>query len=215
MSAVPHDDETPDARTAAEAHRPGPRGSHARGSGPGLQGDAPTDRAGAQDAGGSGGQEADRASNKDGGVPGDSQALIQRLDAFLDAQAEGHRHAMEQVVSWLEMSGRLEEEIHASVQALAPIFQKWSFEICFLLRMRGRMRFNHLKEELGGIGSRTLSQRLKELEAEHLVRREAFAEVPVRVEYSLTPKGMRFGDLLMPVIAHLRIWGSNRSRPQR
>ena len=28
----------------------------------------------------------------------------------------------------------------------------------------------------------------------------------VRVEYSLTPKGMRFGDLIMPVIAHLRIW---------
>ena len=159
----------------------------------------------------SGPRETDPPSGPRDGQPFDAAssnaALIRRLDAFLDAQAEDHRRAMEQVVAWLERSGRLEAEIQASVQALQPIFQKWSFELCFLLRMRERMRFNQLKEELGGIGSRTLSQRLKELESEGLVRREVFPEVPVRVEYSLTPKGMRFGDLIMPVIAHLRIWG--------
>lgn len=146
--------------------------------------------------------------------------MIERLDAFLDEQAEGHRHAMEEVVSWLWRTGDLESEIHRSVASLGAIFQKWSFEILFLLRLRGTMRFTQLKEELAavgpdsigkklkdaaGVGSRTLSQRLKDLEGQGLIEREMFAEVPLRVEYSLTPKGMRFGDLIMPVIAHLRI----------
>ncbi len=140
--------------------------------------------------------------------------LIERLDGFLDQLAEGHRKTMEEVASWLEEHGSLDDEIRTNVEALNPLFQKWSFEICFLIRLRERIRFNELKEQLGGIGSRTLSQRLKELEAQGLVKREAFAEVPVRVEYSLTPKGLRFGDLIMPVIAHLRIWDI-RHRPAR
>ncbi len=147
--------------------------------------------------------------------------MIERLDHFLDAQAEDHRKAMEEVVSWLWKSGDLESEIHKSVESIGSIFNKWSFEILFLLRLRGKMRFTQIKEELGsvapasignkvkdlaGVGSRTLSTRLKDLEGQGLILREMFAEVPLRVEYSLTAKGMRFGDLMMPVIAHLRIW---------
>lgn len=147
--------------------------------------------------------------------------MLQRLDAFLDERAEDHRNAMEEVVGWLERTGNLEEEIHRSVEALGAIFQKWSFEILFLLRMRGTLRFNELRDELtsvgqqglagkvkelAGVGTRTLSQRLKDLEAQGLVARKVYPEVPVRVEYSLTAKGTRFGDLIMPVIAHLRIW---------
>ncbi|MGB0651826.1 MAG: winged helix-turn-helix transcriptional regulator [Thermoplasmatota archaeon] len=127
---------------------------------------------------------------------------------------------MESVVAWLEGHGSLEEEIQKSVASISSLFQKWTFEILFLLRLRGRMRFNQLKEELGGVGpatigsrvkdlagvgSRTLSQRLKELEARGLVQREVFPEVPVRVEYSLTDKGLRFGDLIMPSIAFMRL----------
>lgn len=127
---------------------------------------------------------------------------------------------MEEVVSWLWKTGELEKEIHESVAAIGGLFQKWSFEIMFLLRVRGTMRFNQLKEELtsvqqhsiagkvkelAGVGSRTLSSRLKELEKLGMLDRVAYAEVPVRVEYSLTKKGLRFGDLIMPVIAHLRL----------
>ncbi len=146
--------------------------------------------------------------------------LLGRLESFLEEQAVGHRHAMEEVVAWLQRAGSLEREIHRSVASLGSIFQKWSFEILFLLRIRGTLRFNQLKEELtsvqhkgvvgrikeaAGVGSRTLSERLKDLEAHGLVHREAIAEVPVRVEYSLTDKGRRFGDLIMPVIAYLRM----------
>jgi DNA-binding HxlR family transcriptional regulator len=114
---------------------------------------------------------------------------------------------MEETVRWLTGYGDLDREIQRSVGALNPLLQKWSIEICFLLRMKTTLRFNELKDGLPGIGSRTLSQRLKELEAQGIVQRRAFADVPVRVEYSLTPKGLRMGDLFLPVIAHLRITG--------
>jgi DNA-binding HxlR family transcriptional regulator len=133
--------------------------------------------------------------------------MIEKLDQFLDELAEGHRKAMDQTVTWLTGYGDLDAEIQKSVAALNPLLQKWSIEICFLLRMKQPRRFNELKEGLPGIGSRTLSQRLKELEQQGIVERHAFAEVPVRVEYSLTPKGLRMGDLFLPIIAHLRITG--------
>jgi len=138
--------------------------------------------------------------------------MIGQLDGFLDELAGGHRAAMDQVVSWLTGYGDLEKEIEKSVEALTPLLQKWSLEIVFLLRMRQPRRFNELRDGLAGIGSRTLSLRLKELEEQNLVRREAFAEVPVRVEYSLTPKGAKLGDLFLPVVAHLRIanWREGR-----
>src|SRR5687767_11070902 len=99
------------------------------------------------------------------------EQMIGRLDAFLDELAEGHRKAMEETVRWLTGYGDLDREIQRSVDALNPLLQKWSIEICFLLRMRDTLRFNELKEGLPGIGSRTLSQRLKELEAQGIVER--------------------------------------------
>ncbi|MGR3734574.1 winged helix-turn-helix transcriptional regulator [Pseudophaeobacter sp.] len=52
-----------------------------------------------------------------------------------------------------------------------------------------------------------LTRSLKELEADGLVRREVFAEVPVRVEYSLTQDG----QTLVPILNAMREWGSNRT----
>jgi DNA-binding HxlR family transcriptional regulator len=138
-------------------------------------------------------------------VPQTNAELVDRLDSFLDDLAEGHREVMEEVVTWINAHADLDDEIEASVEVLSPLFQPWSVEICFVLRMHGVLRFNELKRTLDGIGSKTLSRRLDELEDQGIVDREAYAEVPVRVEYSLTPKGERMGDLMLPVIAHLRL----------
>lgn len=51
------------------------------------------------------------------------------------------------------------------------------------------MRFNQLRREVDGVSQKVLSQTLKKLERDGLVRREAFATVPVTVEYSITPLG--------------------------
>ncbi len=98
----------------------------------------------------------------------------------------------------------LQHEIDRTVQALQVFFNKWVVEIMYVLRMRGVLRFNELKSALGGISGRTLSTRLKELEAGGLVHRELYDEMPVRVEYSLTEKGSDVANLSMPLVLYLR-----------
>jgi DNA-binding HxlR family transcriptional regulator len=67
----------------------------------------------------------------------------------------------------------------------------------------GCRRFSELERGLHGISPKTLSERLKRLEEAQIVERACFAEVPPRVEYSLTPKG----HALLPVIESMRQFG--------
>jgi DNA-binding HxlR family transcriptional regulator len=67
----------------------------------------------------------------------------------------------------------------------------------------GCSRFCELERSLAGISPRTLSLRLRALEEEGIVERQTFAEVPPRVEYSLTPKG----EALIPIIDGMRNYG--------
>ena len=67
----------------------------------------------------------------------------------------------------------------------------------------GCQRFSELERSLGGISPKTLSERLKRLEEAGIVARHCFAEVPPRVEYSLTRKG----HALLPVIDSMRAFG--------
>jgi DNA-binding HxlR family transcriptional regulator len=67
----------------------------------------------------------------------------------------------------------------------------------------GRSRFCELERSLAGISPRTLSLRLRALEEEGIVERQTFAEVPPRVEYALTPKGVA----LLPIIESMRDYG--------
>jgi DNA-binding HxlR family transcriptional regulator len=60
----------------------------------------------------------------------------------------------------------------------------------------GPIRFGELRERLGGISPSTLAERLEELEATSLIRREVYAEIPPRVEYSLTAEGRALRDRL-------------------
>jgi DNA-binding HxlR family transcriptional regulator len=85
------------------------------------------------------------------------------------------------------------------VEAIAEIIgRKW---VSLIIRdlAKGVQRFGELQHSLE-ISPRVLSTRLQELEDEGLVRREVFAEVPPRVEYTLTEKG----TLLVPLIDEMR-----------
>jgi DNA-binding HxlR family transcriptional regulator len=68
----------------------------------------------------------------------------------------------------------------------------------------GQRRFSELERSLAGISPKTLSERLKRLEDAGIIKRDCFAEVPPRVEYSLTPKGVA----LLPVIECMREFGA-------
>jgi DNA-binding HxlR family transcriptional regulator len=67
----------------------------------------------------------------------------------------------------------------------------------------GRSRFCELERSLAGISPRTLSLRLRALEEEGIVERHEFGEVPPRVEYALTDKGLA----LLPIIDDMREYG--------
>ncbi len=65
------------------------------------------------------------------------------------------------------------------------------------------VRFGALRRSLGGISARTLTDRLRHLEAEGVVTRTVYAEVPPRVEYALTARGRS----LQPVLESMAAWG--------
>lgn len=67
----------------------------------------------------------------------------------------------------------------------------------------GKKRFSELEHSLKGITPKILSQRLHELEAYGIVKREIYPEVPLKVEYSLTPKGYD----LKKVLDSMSAWG--------
>lgn len=70
--------------------------------------------------------------------------------------------------------------------------------------VKGEKRFSELERSLHGISPKTLSERLKKLEDARVVNRKCYAEVPPRVEYTLTEKGIA----LLPVIDSMRAYGA-------
>lgn len=79
---------------------------------------------------------------------------------------------------------------------------KWKTVVLWYLRNR-TLRFSELKKQIPDITEKMLSLQLKALEEDGLVKREVFAEVPLRVEYSLTD----FGRTLLPVLEAVALWG--------
>ena len=71
------------------------------------------------------------------------------------------------------------------------------------------VRFNEMKRYLGRISDKTLSANLKELEADGLIARKEYPQIPPKVEYSLTERGTS----LMEVLDQLCVWGT-KNRPK-
>ena len=67
------------------------------------------------------------------------------------------------------------------------------------------MRFNEMKKYIGSISYKTLSTTLKELEADQLVNRKEYPQIPPKVEYSLTERGKS----LIPILDNMCEWGEN------
>lgn len=96
-----------------------------------------------------------------------------------------------------------EKELHAVSESSRFIFQKWTLEILYTLGVSKVLRFGMLKTALPGISSRTLSLKLDELERLGFVNRKLYDERPIRVEYSLTEKGMTLAALTTPLVTYL------------
>jgi DNA-binding HxlR family transcriptional regulator len=86
------------------------------------------------------------------------------------------------------------------------ISKKWALLIINAIGNYGNLRFNRLMEELHGISPKTLADTLKQLQEEKLLKRESFAEIPPRVEYSLTKDGEGLREAVVPILQ----WAATR-----
>ncbi|HCW16475.1 helix-turn-helix domain-containing protein [Achromobacter sp.] len=81
---------------------------------------------------------------------------------------------------------------------------KWKPLIIHYL-LSGTKRFGELRKLIGGVTQRSLTLQLRELEASGIISREVFAEVPPRVEYTLTA----LGTTLAPTLEAMKSWGEH------
>lgn len=91
------------------------------------------------------------------------------------------------------------------------ISKKWALLIVNAVGNNERLRFNSLMEELRGISPKTLSDTLKELQTEGIIKRESFAEIPPRVEYSLTQDGVELRKSIIPLLK----WAATRTNVKK
>ena len=100
------------------------------------------------------------------------------------------------------MSKRVDPHCRAFQNAVELLARPWTGLILGVLQ-GGPLRFSELEERTRGVGAKTLSARLKELEARRVVARQVDPGPPVRVQYSLTARGRAFEH----VAAAIERWG--------
>ncbi len=91
------------------------------------------------------------------------------------------------------------------VQGIIDIVsKKWAICIVDHLSRTKSLRYNEIKNHIGVISPKTLSDTLKILEREELIKRDVYPETPPRVEYSLTKKGNELKTALIPLLQWLQ-----------
>lgn len=91
---------------------------------------------------------------------------------------------------------------------IARFGNKWGFLVLLVIHEHGTIRFNELGRAIPDLSTRMLSATLRTLEADDLVQRKVYPEIPPKVEYSLTP----IGEELVPIIEELTAW-ANKNLP--
>jgi DNA-binding HxlR family transcriptional regulator len=88
------------------------------------------------------------------------------------------------------------------------ISKKWALLVVAVVGSYGRLRYTGILRELRGISPKTLADTLKELEKLGLVKRQAFNEIPPRVDYTLTEDGLKLRGAVVPLLQ----WAAERSK---
>ncbi len=91
---------------------------------------------------------------------------------------------------------------------VARFGDKWSLLVLLVINGKGVVRFNELGRLIPDISTRVLSTTLKTLEADGLIDRKVYAQVPPKVEYTLTPTG----ESLIPLIMQLTEWAQKNMK---
>ncbi|HML03831.1 MAG TPA: helix-turn-helix domain-containing protein [Candidatus Bathyarchaeia archaeon] len=92
------------------------------------------------------------------------------------------------------------------LEIIQMLSKKWALLILSLLYSNQKLRYSELADKLEGISPKTLTERLRELEKEGIIRRESFSEIPPRVEYYLTQKGSELAGSFTHVLKWAEKW---------
>lgn len=101
-----------------------------------------------------------------------------------------------------ELKAREKEYCCPVGAAIDEIGGKWKHPILWALK-DGKLRFSEIRKAIPDITQRMLTKQLRDLEKDDLISRKVYAEVPPKVEYSLTEKGQS----VIPIIESLSVWG--------
>lgn len=96
-----------------------------------------------------------------------------------------------------------EVDVRPFAYAISLVEGKWKMHILFWLWKKKILRYGELKRALGNVTHKMLSSQLKELEADGIIIRKEYPQVPPKVEYYLTEKG----NTLMPILQLFCKWG--------
>lgn len=104
--------------------------------------------------------------------------------------------------------GLYTEEFCPMIEAMIVIGGKWKLTLIARINRQSPARFGELKRSLVGITQKMLTMQLRELEQDGIIHRKVYAEVPPKVEYTLTDYGLT----LKPVVELLYSWGEEHRR---
>lgn len=93
---------------------------------------------------------------------------------------------------------------------LSLISGKWKMAVLYLLAENQPVRYNELQRYLGNITFKSLSLQLRELEADGMIVRKEYPQIPPKVEYSLSEKG----ESIIPIFEQMCEWGMERQQQQ-
>ena len=105
----------------------------------------------------------------------------------------------------LKFMKEIEHRVNCAIDATMSVIEgRWKGTILCMLFKNGKMRFSELQKDIGEITSRILTKQLKELEEDGMLRRDVDTRGKIKVEYSLTERGMS----IMPVLYSMAEWGA-------
>jgi DNA-binding HxlR family transcriptional regulator len=122
------------------------------------------------------------------------------VESQMDQVLRGVEATFNQIIEKQKITPKeLKDEVESLQETFNLLFQKWSLEILYSLILKDAIGFGEIKKILG-VNSRTLSDKLKMLQMHGYITRNVTAGPPLRVEYSLTPKGKNTVLLALPLL---------------
>jgi DNA-binding HxlR family transcriptional regulator len=122
------------------------------------------------------------------------------VEAQMDKVLKGIEVTFNEIIEKQKITPtELKDELESLEESFNFLFQKWSLEILYSLMLKDSIGFGEIKKILT-VNSRTLSDKLKMLQKHCYITRNVMAGPPLRVEYTLTPKGKNTVLLALPLL---------------